>query len=225
MCLTQSWSTEVTLILTSSCRRCNWSLAGSRTSHAWATPSRGKNNLRRFLYPKIAQIQFGRKVAVCGVFLFRRSFTPDGQYDSSLDSCCVHWNCIVGINSDNHFTIGLSGRAGTCPSRCVFGLPLTSRRFRCSPRDVRYDTGASRCVLGMFLTIRRFRCSLLDVRYDTGALQDASIGLSMTRRGFRSSSRRRGKSHFTPVSLETTLTVPQDTGLTFSSRGAPAFSL
>ena len=142
MCLTQSWSTEVTLILTSSCRRCNWSSAGSRTSHAWATPSRGKNNLRRFLYPKIAQIQFGRKFVVCDVFLFRRSFTPDGQYNSSLDSCCVHWNCIVGINTDNHFTIGLSGRARTCPSRCVFGLSLTSRRFMCSPRDVRYDTGA-----------------------------------------------------------------------------------
>ena len=34
-----------------------------------------------------------------------------------------------------------------------------------------------------------------------------------------------GKSHFTPVPLGTTLTVPQDSGLAFSSRGALGFSL
>ena len=78
--------------------------------------------------------------AVRGVCCFRRSFTFDGQYHSSLDSCGVHWKCIARTNPG----IFSSGRAGTCPSRCVFGL--SSRRFRCSHRET---LASSKVLAGM----------------------------------------------------------------------------
>ena len=79
---------------------------------------------RMFPLPVIAQLQLCIK-SLCVAFSCsgKVCFTHEGQYNSSLDICGVHWNLIARTNAYNNFTIVLSGRAGTC-------------------RDVRYDTGA-----------------------------------------------------------------------------------
>ena len=113
-----------------------------------------------------AQIQLSRKSAVRAFCCSEKSFTPDGLYDSSLDSCGVHRKCCARTDTEDHFTIGSSGRARICPPGCF------SRLVPDKP----------------------------------------SILMQFTKE--------EDKSHFALVPLGTTLSVPQDSGLAFSSRAS-----
>ena len=72
-----------------------------------------------------------KKFAVRGVFLFKRSVNPDGQYDSSLDNCGVHWNCLPAQ------TLIIISR-WVCLAVLDLALQVRLRLVRCHARDVRY---------------------------------------------------------------------------------------
>ena len=84
----------------------------------------------------IAQIQLCTNSPCVAFSCSGESFIRDGLYDSSWISLWRPLEIRCPQNQlKNLFTIGLSGRAEICPSRCFFGLSLTSRGFRCSSRE------------------------------------------------------------------------------------------